>query len=151
MPVYLVTTGASAWIFQHFLISVAAFVVCRSCWIRFHTGCPSMGSKNKFITPILVLFYLACSHLVTPLLLLNYQALEIRVRDDLVNLQSHLGDFIVVILIYTLQRMKRPGISRIAWLRNRDLHSNDTENNTSIGIAQFLGRANIFIMVRVLR
>ncbi|KAL0565260.1 hypothetical protein V5O48_016766, partial [Marasmius crinis-equi] len=156
MPVYLVTTGASAWIVQHFLI------------FRFW-----LLSRNKFVTPFLSLASMVAfaGAIVTGVVIAKFPSYDKRTKADapvtVWLTASAVSDVLIaVVLIYTLQRMKTslrrtqtlvkhltilaiqtgsPGsvgatIGLIVYL-------NDNENNISVGIAFSLGRIYALTML----
>ncbi|KAL0568988.1 hypothetical protein V5O48_012987 [Marasmius crinis-equi] len=149
IPVYLVTTGASAWIVQHFLI------------FRFW-----LLSKNKFITPMLILASMTAfaGSIATAVIIVHNPTYEQRnavtVPVTIWLVSSAVSDVsIAVILIYTLQRIKtsmrktKNLIRRLTTLAIQTgspgsvvatmaliVYLNDPENNISVGIAFSLGR-----------
>ncbi|KAG7087069.1 hypothetical protein E1B28_013050 [Marasmius oreades] len=156
LPAYLVTTGASAWIVQQFLI------------FRFW-----LLSKNKIITPFLMLTSLAAfaGAIVTAVVIIKHPTYAERAEANIsvtVWLIASAGSDILIaaILIYTLQRMKtsfrktQTLIKRLTILAIQTgspgsvvatigliVYLNDNENNISVGIAFSLGRIYALTML----
>ncbi|KAL0580559.1 hypothetical protein V5O48_001469 [Marasmius crinis-equi] len=156
MPVYLVTTGASAWIVQHFLI------------FRFW-----LLSRNRFITPLLSLASIAAfaGAIVTAVVIVKFPTYDERTKADTpvtIWLVASAGSDILIaaILIYTLQRMKTSFrktqnlVKRLTILAIQTgspgsvvatvgliVYLNDNENNISVGIAFSLGRIYALTML----
>ncbi|KAF9258640.1 hypothetical protein L218DRAFT_713844 [Marasmius fiardii PR-910] len=156
MPVYLVTTGASAWIVQQFLI------------FRFW-----LLSRNRIITPFLMLTSIAAfaGAIVTAVVIVKHPTYSERTAADTpvtIWLVASAGSDILIaaILIYTLQRIKTPFrktqtlIKRLTILAIQTgspgsvvatvgliVYLNDNENNISVGIAFSLGRIYALTML----
>lgn len=156
IPVYLVTTGASAWIVQQFLI------------YRFY-----LLSKNRWISPILLtVSYAAFGGSIATAAIItkksDYSARnDVQVSVTIWLVSSAIADIsIAVILIYTLQRMKtnfrktKNLIRRLTTLAIQTggpgsvvaslalaLYLQDTEGNISVGVAFSLGRVYAITML----
>ncbi|ESK89909.1 hypothetical protein Moror_797 [Moniliophthora roreri MCA 2997] len=156
IPVYLVTTGASAWIVQHFLI------------YRFW-----MLSKNSYIAVVLVMTSMAgmAGSIATAVIIVQHPGYDDRdtVRIPVtiwLGLSAITDVSITAILIYTLQRMKtnfrktRNMIKRLTTLAIQTgtpgsvvatialiIYLNDTESNISVGVAFSLGRVYALTML----
>ncbi|KAJ8091065.1 hypothetical protein PM082_024676 [Marasmius tenuissimus] len=156
MPVYLVTTGASAWIVQHFLIF--------RYWLL---------SRNKFITPFLILSSMIAftGAIVTAVVIVKFPEYEDRAKADIPVttwlVASAVSDILIAaILIYTLQRLKTALrktenlVKRLTILAIQTgspgsfvatigliVYLNDNENNISVGIAFSLGRIYALTML----
>ncbi|KAK1231970.1 hypothetical protein PQX77_004890 [Marasmius sp. AFHP31] len=156
MPVYLVTTGASTWMVQHFLIF--------RYWLL---------SRNKFITPFLILSSMIAftGTIVTTVVIIRFPEYQDRTKADIPVTTSLVASavsdiLIAAILIYTLQRLKTamrkteslvkrltilaiqtgsPGslVATIALI----VYLNDNENNISVGIVFSLGRIYALTML----
>ncbi|KAK1231982.1 hypothetical protein PQX77_004905 [Marasmius sp. AFHP31] len=156
MPVYLVTTGASAWIVQHFLIF--------RYWLL---------SRNKFITPFLILSSMIAfaGAIVTAVVIVKFPEYENRAKADIPVttwlVASAVSDILIAaILIYTLQRLRTALrktenlVKRLTILAIQTgspgslvatigliVYLNDNENNISVGIAFSLGRIYALTML----
>ncbi|ESK89119.1 hypothetical protein Moror_5292 [Moniliophthora roreri MCA 2997] len=156
IPVYLITTGVSAWIVQHFLI------------YRFW-----MLSKNWYISIVLVLTSISAmaGSIATAVIIIQHPGYEDRdtVRIPVtiwLGLSAVTDVSITAILIYTLQRMKtnfrktKNLIKRLTTLAIQTgspgsmvatialiIYLNDTESNISVGVAFSLGRVYALTML----